>query len=465
LTPKQTQALEVLDTSDVEELLYGGAKGGGKSVFGCYASLINALRIINHCKIEQNQIHPIPIGFLGRKRSTDFTKTTLETWKRFIPQSLYRIREQEIIIDDKVKYFFGGLDDQKTINKFNSAEFQWVFVDQAEEINRTDLGLLRGTLRLIINGIKPKYKILLTSNPAECFLRQDFIYAPEKNARFIQALPYDNPFLGEEYVQRLRQAFKHRPELVKAYVEGSWDELAGGDILIKHSWVLRAVNNNIRIANDRRVTACDVARLGGDETVIYNMVDGKVTDQLIYGDKETTYTAAQIIKMANMNNSDIIAIDACGMGGPVCDMVNNLIMNNGGKVRLLQINSASNADNDERFANLRAEMWFYAADKIAEGQASIPNDQELIGQLSSVKYNPNGSGGRFLIEKKDEIKKRLDRSPDRADCFVYGLWATSKVAKDQIDFGRSNDVESAGRSGYGWERIYQGNANSYGWEN
>jgi len=35
LTAKQTLAWDALRRGDIKEVLYGGAKGGGKSVFGC----------------------------------------------------------------------------------------------------------------------------------------------------------------------------------------------------------------------------------------------------------------------------------------------------------------------------------------------------------------------------------------------------------------------------------------------
>jgi hypothetical protein len=35
-TTKQTVALSALRRPDIKEVLYGGAKGGGKSEFGCF---------------------------------------------------------------------------------------------------------------------------------------------------------------------------------------------------------------------------------------------------------------------------------------------------------------------------------------------------------------------------------------------------------------------------------------------
>ena len=47
----------------------------------------------------------------------------------------------------------------------------------------------------------------------------------------------------------------------------------------------------------------------------------------------------------------------------------------------------------------------------------IPPDDELLNDLCSVnkKYD---AMGRLQLESKDEIKKRLGRSPDKADAFV-----------------------------------------------
>jgi hypothetical protein len=169
LTARQTMAFDALARSDVKEVLYGGAKGGGKSVFGCLWCFQRALEIIEECEIGPRK-HPIPIGFMGRKRGVDFTNTTLETWKRFIPDSAYTIKGKpaEIILFDRVKILTGGLDNTEIVNKFNSAEYAFYFIDQAEEVDREQIGELRATTRLIINGKKLPGKGLFTATPPRC---------------------------------------------------------------------------------------------------------------------------------------------------------------------------------------------------------------------------------------------------------------------------------------------------------
>lgn len=70
---------------------------------------------------------------------------------------------------------------------------------------------------------------------------------------------------------------------------------------------------------------------------------------------------------------------------------------------------------DPRFLNKRAEMWFEMAQRI-KGGVALPNMPDLVGELTVPKYYLKN--GKFQIEPKDLIKKRLKRSPDLADALA-----------------------------------------------
>ena len=317
---QQTKAYFILEKPEVKYVLYGGAKGGGKSVFFCYWAYMQCLKLIEKFNIPV-QKYPIVVGFLGRKRGIDFIDTTLETWKRFIPQDDYVIRTQdkEIVINERVKLAFGGFDDEANIKKFNSAEFGFFGIDQAEEITRDDIALLRGTLRLKIQNTELSYKGLLTANPADCWLQDEFIDNSSEQYAFVQALPTDNPYLPEDYVANLKDAFKHRPELVQAYVYGSWDILAGGNLVINPTWIRECIERELANFLAEIVISCDPARYGDDETVIYTIKGGKVIDEEIYGQKSTMETAGRCIRMKEKHSAKIIAVDSTGIGSGVVD--------------------------------------------------------------------------------------------------------------------------------------------------
>ena len=144
-TDRQSLCYHKLFNKTDRYILYGGAKGGGKSFLLCWWAFLWAERICERLKVSRGR-SPIALGFLGRKQSVDFRKTTLETWMRVIPPSTYEIRKQDgeiVLFKGLCKLFFGGLDSQDTINKFNSAELAFFALDQAEETNREDVAVLR----------------------------------------------------------------------------------------------------------------------------------------------------------------------------------------------------------------------------------------------------------------------------------------------------------------------------------
>ena len=65
-------------------------------------------------------------------------------------------------------------------------------------------------------------------------------------------------------------------------------------------------------------------------------------------------------------------------------------------------------------------MWFAMAEWIKKG-AALPPLPELTGELCMPTYMFNN--GKFQLEPKDAIKKRLGRSPDLADALAltFGL--------------------------------------------
>jgi PBSX family phage terminase large subunit len=450
LSDRQTEAFDALEHDDITALLYGGAKGGGKSYFGCIWMFWKCCELIKKYNLKPTKFPP-PVGFMGRKQSVDFSDTTLESWKSTIPLDQYELKaaDKEIIIRNTVKVQYSGFDTGETVKRFNSAEYVYAFVDQAEEMTRDDYGLLRGTLRRKIKKQQPKYKILLTANPSMCWLKDDFINTPHSGNRFVQALPSDNPFLATGYVSNLREAFRHRPELIKAYVEGDWDIMVGSDIVIKPSWVRQAVDRKLHTPSTKRLVSCDPARFGDDETVIYVFEGPKVIDQMIYGQKSTMETAGELLRLQKKYNAKLIVVDGIGIGAGICDRLREL------KAPLLEINSGSKAsteDKETKYVNRRAEMIWEAGEMFSKDEVTLPiGDQELINQLSNIKYMMS-SNGKIKIESKDDIKERTSgKSPDRADAFVMGLHGLQFIREEAVDFKRQS-FQPVQKPGYGWER-------------
>ncbi len=114
-----------------------------------------------------------------------------------------------------------------------------------------------------------------------------------------------------------------------------------------------------------------------------------------------------------------IKVDVIGVGAGVFDRLNE----DSDEFPVVAVNAGSPPNDKERFVNLRAEMFWNLRERCelnSEGEPVMANaldlddDEDLIAQLSSIKYKVD-SHGRVKIESKEEMKKRGMKSPDEAD--------------------------------------------------
>jgi len=82
------------------------------------------------------------------------------------------------------------------------------------------------------------------------------------------------------------------------------------------------------------------------------------------------------------------------------------------------VNVARAANDKNKFANLRAELWHDMREWLSgELPVQIPDSDELLGDLTSLGYK-HKSNGQLLIESKDDLKARGMKSPDTADALA-----------------------------------------------
>lgn len=435
-TPKQKQAWEALADPKVSRVLYGGAKGGGKSWFVCVWLFTMLWDIMVQAKLKPSS-NPPHVAWFGRKQATDFTGTTLQTWREVIPPEYYQFRggtekdPRHILIADRIALDYGGLDREENINKFNSAEYIIIAVDQAEEVTRDEISTVIGSLRMVLKvkgkPLKIPFKQLYTANPRQCWLKDEFILNPRPDTRFVPALPADNPHLPDGYVNTLKDAFSYRPELLEAYLHGSWDALEGVDQIIKSVWLTGAAGRRIVGWAKRPRLVCDTARFGDDETVIYYGEVSDVIEQWIMPHCRSVDISSRLAVLSRQKGGCPCVVETTGgdIGAAVIDELMSLGIP-------VVVYSPQGKALDSRYYNQRAEAWSVSAQKLAKGEVEFgckcmsQNDViTLRSQLCTPAYKFRN--GRTLVEPKSEIKDRIGRSPDRGDAWVMLQWSYDKV--------------------------------------
>jgi hypothetical protein len=162
------------------------------------------------------------------------------------------------------------------------------------------------------------------------------------------------------------------------------------------------------------VIACDVARYGSDETVIVVREGERVRIAKSYTSRSLMETAGHILDVAREYNAPgmRVVIDDAGLGGGVTDRLREV------GLKVEAFNGASSANDKRLYPNRRSEAWFAFAEQI--GGVDLDTDEQLAADLVAPKYALDSSGRR-VVEQKDKTKKRLGRSPDRADAVLMAF--------------------------------------------
>lgn len=159
-----------------------------------------------------------------------------------------------------------------------------------------------------------------------------------------------------------------------------------------------------------KILGVDVARFGDDRTVVC-LRQGRAVYQLkTFRGLDNMEVASQVAMLLNKHLPDACFIDQTGVGGGVIDRLRQLGFS------VIGVDSAESAA-DPQYLNKRAEMWFRCAEWLHETKPALPDDNELLSELSTPTHKFTASNKR-QVEGKPEIKKRTGVSPDKADALV-----------------------------------------------
>jgi hypothetical protein len=131
--------------------------------------------------------------------------------------------------------------------------------------------------------------------------------------------------------------------------------------------------------------------------------------------------APAVIKAIEATGATSCKVDAIGVGAGLVGELRNRADTRG--CRIVGV-KASNSPSRSEFANTRAEYWWMARVLSEKGEwdlSQMENADNTIAQLCNPRYSLN-LAGKILIEKKEDIKDRLGRSPDNAEALILAFF-------------------------------------------
>ena len=381
------------------KLYYGGRAGGKSYAFAdCLLLLARQKKLFIACVREvQNSIKDSVYKLL-KDRADAYN------FDDFI---FYEDRIENIVTGSK--FVFKGLKDQnkQNIKSLEGVDICWC--EESQAITKESFEVLDPTIR------KAGSELWFSMNREN---ENDAIWRaiaanPDDQTLIVKVNYYDNPFCPEEMKYL---AEKCKAENLDDYMH-IWEgePISLGDYkLFNVKDVREAMIPKMDSSTSPLVIGLDIARAGSDKTVFclrkgrwvmkFEVIKGYDTVEV--ADKLTNYItelhpARAFLDLGNSGAGVYAIMKARGFAGIVKGV------NFGGK-----------AIQPDRYKNKRAEMYATANEWIKqELPVQLPNDDLLFEELTTIE-RVKVAGDTLQLEDKELFKKRIGRSPDRADAFV-----------------------------------------------
>jgi len=192
-----------------------------------------------------------------------------------------------------------------------------------------------------------------------------------------------------------------------------------------------------------RIMGCDIARLGSDQSVfcIRNYENGiYIIEGFEEHSKTKTNELTDIIEASFRNwHLMFISIDAIGIGAGVADNLEERM------IPLFRVIGGAKAFRPKEFKDLRSELYWrlrQAFEKRAIKFKNVTPEQKnrIILELSSIKYYYTRSG-QIKFESKEEIIKRIGKSPDYADALAYTMVGEQEWLNGGTGIGQDLEID------------------------
>jgi len=177
----------------------------------------------------------------------------------------------------------------------------------------------------------------------------------------------------------------------------------------------------------------DVAGMGRDETVFAFRKGNTVEKLKSFSKQDHMQTAGKIINELKLPE-DADFIDTIGEGAGVHSRLIEQKINSVSVKFSESAEGLTDKTGERKFANMRAYCYWAVRDALDPqfgGDLALPPDDILKQELNEITFFINSSG-KIQLEKKDDIKARLGRSPDRADAVALSFGKMQKVIAASI---------------------------------
>ena len=187
------------------------------------------------------------------------------------------------------------------------------------------------------------------------------------------------------------------------------------DALISLAWLEKAKISDLAIPTAKARAGLDVAGPGDAETVLTIRRGPRVIEQHFWAKADPRgEVVAVLMPYKEANDLESVNVDSIGIGwGMHLHLVDCGFPS-------VAVNVGESPRDSEKFANLKAELYWGLRLRIAVGDFAGLEDEKTIGQLAGIRYKQTPRG-QTIIESKHDARVRGVASPDRAESVMLSF--------------------------------------------
>ena len=212
--------------------------------------------------------------------------------------------------------------------------------------------------------------------------------------------------------------------------DGDWNFDDNPYALFEYSNILGMFTNEFIKPTNENYMTCDIAYTGSDVFVI-GIWSGLVLKKIIAIDKiDDVLVSKKIHELRLEYRVPIknVVYDADGLqtftrnASKAGNLVGAVNFHNGARPIIIQ---GQDEKQTENFKNLKAQCYYYLSEAVKDNTIYIQDltfKKQIIEELEQINRLPMDDEGKFALEKKEEIRTRLGRSPDFADMIMMRMF-------------------------------------------
>lgn len=224
-----------------------------------------------------------------------------------------------------------------------------------------------------------------------------------------------HPRIPEDFITDMASRYGENSNAFRVRVLGEFP-LADDDTIIPFELAESAMNRDVKPIDVKPIWGLDVAAKGKNNSALAKRKGNVLLEPVkSWNGLDTMELVGRVKEQWDScpldMRPDAICIDSIGIGAGVADRLHEM------GLPALSINVGESSSMKDRFANLKAELWWSVREWFEPRDVNISRDTKLRDQLINIKVKPTLTN-KIGIETKDQLKARGVESPDEAEAFV-----------------------------------------------